>query len=68
MFDSASKTITSPTPPTPVSMTTPTANQLVDDVLGRLVSPQSITSPLANQLVDDALNAVTFASRYFRGY
>merc|ERR1711892_1332067 len=42
-------TMTSNEPPiTPCSMTTPIANQLVDDVLNSLVSPQSITSALAN--------------------
>jgi len=57
-------TMTSNEPPiTPCSMTTPIANQLVDDVLNGLVSPQSITSPLANQLVDEALaNANSFTS------
>jgi len=49
---------------TPVSMTTPTANLLVDDILDRVVaagdvSPVSTTSPLANHLVAETLDKLT---------
>jgi len=49
---------------TPVSMTTPTANLLVDDILDRVVaagdvSPVSTTSPLANHLVAETLDNLT---------